>query len=802
MSDLAPPPPAVTPMFHVPTPDDRAPKTRKKMLFFDRIKVLMIIAIILFFAMAKMRSDLPVLSLEEVARNQLQAKQWLLWLALAELIRQVHYGISEHSAKYHGFWTKKIWGGWDRRMSKLDPWMRFRLGRLCKALFLATLFVFYLAAAWGIPFFDALAEAPSRLWNKAFSPATQLPFLVNIMMSLSLSVGSIVFLYWFMAKGGYETLLPDEVDTRFSDGFGQDKVLDKVKENLVFLEKPQEIESKGGYVPSGVLLWGPPGTGKTLIAKAVAGETGRPYVFVEPGAFNQMFMGVGVLKVRAVFRKLRKLALRHGGVIVFFDEADSLGNRGLETGGQPGGVGGGAGNQAFEMPHMCNGLHYVSHGTASTVQTAWLNDLRAQRAADAAAEPRKVNVKQIIMGMGGGSGVIQALLTQLSGLEKPQGFLWRRVRKFLSMPSKKPPKYRILMMMATNLPQALDAALLRPGRIDRIYKVDYPSLEGRKRTYEGYLDKVQHRITAEQVDRITLMSPNASGAVIKDVVNEALIIAMRDGRDTVSWPDLLKAKQMKTHGVPDDVHTVALERHNVALHEASHAVAMYRLKKRETIDVATIEPRGPVGGFVAPVPLEEEGFPWKHLQEDEIITFLASLAGERHFYDGDNSVGVGGDLRASTLIMSSMLGGAAMGDSLVSRWAMGGNGPAGGPKFFHEIDANLKRLLERASALIAADERWVMAIAHALEQHYTITGEDIEAIFNGGVGPIVDGRWYQTEEFVSAYRAYHAAALRAHQAQGRFDAELPLPPVAIAASSTPATVMFGAALPPPPPAVG
>ena len=98
---------------------------------------------------------------------------------------------------------------------------------------------------------------------------------------------------------------------------------------MVFLDRPEAIEEKGGYVPGGILLWGPPGTGKTLMAEAVAGETGKPYVFVDPGAFIQMFMGVGILKVKGLFRKLRKLALRYGGVIVFFDEADSLGNRGV-----------------------------------------------------------------------------------------------------------------------------------------------------------------------------------------------------------------------------------------------------------------------------------------------------------------------------------------------------------------------------------------------------------------------------------------------------------------------------------------
>ena len=114
--------------------------------------------------------------------------------------------------------------------------------------------------------------------------------------------------------------------------WGQDHVLERVKENIVFLEQPEQIEEKGGYVPGGILLWGPPGTGKTLMAEAVAGETGKPFVFVDPGAFINMFMGVGILKVKCLFRKLRKLALRYGGVIVFFDEADSLGNRGALAG--------------------------------------------------------------------------------------------------------------------------------------------------------------------------------------------------------------------------------------------------------------------------------------------------------------------------------------------------------------------------------------------------------------------------------------------------------------------------------------
>ena len=158
-----------------------------------------------------------------------------------------------------------------------------------------------------------------------------------------------------MSRGGTEVYYPDDVKTRFADVWGQDQVLEKVKENLVLLEDPGSIESRGGHVPSGILLYGPPGTGKTLMAEAVAGETGKPYVFVEPGAFMNMFMGVGVLKVRSLFKKLRKLAMRFGGVIVFFDEADALGNRGGVTGGAPA--------ASPTQPDACNGFSYLSEPT-------------------------------------------------------------------------------------------------------------------------------------------------------------------------------------------------------------------------------------------------------------------------------------------------------------------------------------------------------------------------------------------------------------------------------------------------------
>src|SRR3712207_1903450 len=358
------------------------------------------------------------------------------------------------------------------------------------------------------------------------------------------------------------------------------------------------------------------------MAEAVAGETGKPYVFVDPGAFNNMFFGVGILKVKSLFRKLRKLALRYGGVIVFFDEADSLGNRGALAQGGPGG--GPRGMAPFHAAG-CHGTAYLSR------DTQWMLAQHAMANADVPAE-ETTRRSRFVMGGGmggGGMGTLQALLTELSGLKKPRGIINRWGRRALGMRPKPPPKYRILVMMATNMPEALDEALLRPGRIDRIYKVGYPSKAGRIRTYEGYLEKVPHEVTAEQIDKLATITPYATGATIKDLVNEALITAIRDGREVITWRDVMKAKQLKDLGPPEDVEYIERERHAVAVHEACHAVVAYRTRQHLEIDPATIEKGSDYLGMVASIPPEDQFTRWRSEYEADILVSLASLAGDR-----------------------------------------------------------------------------------------------------------------------------------------------------------------------------
>ncbi|WP_232661396.1 AAA family ATPase [Pseudonocardia sp. TRM90224] len=763
------------------TPPDEPPHgapsaTRKRMGLWDRIRLLLLFSVAWLIIVWAAMADNPLLPFVDAARIQAVDSQWLLWLAGAELLRQIHFLVSERSAPYHRFWSQRVFGGTERALRRrFSDWTRFRLARLLK--WLAFIVLFALVAGQILETSPVLAifQAPALLYDA-------LPFILQLAFAFFFVAFQFIGLFWLLTRGGVDTYYPDDITTRFSDVWGQDHVVARIKENIVFLENPDEIEAKGGYVPSGLLLWGPPGTGKTLMAEAVAGETGKPYVFVDPGAFTNMFMGVGILKVKSVFRKLRKLALRYGGVIVFFDEADALGNRGTLAQVGPGGQ---RGFGAYH-PAGCHGVSYLSD------DTRWLLAKESMRAhAEPAEAPRNRFVMGGMAGGGGGMGTLQALLTELSGLKKPRGIINRVGRRILGMRPKPPPKYRILVMMATNMPEALDEALLRPGRIDRIYRVGYPSKAGRVRTYEGYLAKVSHELEPEQIDKLATITPYATGATIKDLVNEALIIAIRDGREIITWKDVMRAKQLKDLGPPEDVEYIERERHAVAVHEACHAVVAFRTRRHMEIDIATIEKGSDYLGMVASIPPEDQFTRWRSEFEADILVSLASLAGERMFFDGDSSSGVSGDLESATAVASFMEGYWGMGSTISSystarRLEVGSpGGGRGGPQKGESTESVLRRaladriedqlaeLLGKAEAILTENRAAVLAVAHALETHKTLTGDDVEAIIDRRPGITLDGTAYADPQFVTQLEEYHAAAAGAHRGHTGITLALP-----------------------------
>jgi cell division protease FtsH len=755
---------------------------RRPQVLWDRTKFSVLFIVVWFLVVWYQMSQDPVLGFNDAAKQQLQLRsgvgRWFVLLLALEVIRQLYYLVTEHSRAAYSA-SNAVFGRSDRITHQVGDYTRFRVSRAFKWLIIIAIISVILGIHYGTTPIEGLFKAPASIYSA-------LPTILYILLLMMLAVGQFAAIFWFLSRGGVDTYFPGDIKTRFSDVWGQDHVLERVKENMLFLEDPESIEEHGGYVPGGILLWGPPGTGKTLMAEAMAGETGQPYVFVDPGAFINMFFGVGVLKVKGLFRRLRKLAVRYGGVIVFFDEADSLGSRGGSVGGQPGGQNYGPADNADPASPFagCHGFSYLS----SVTQSYLLAEAETRRAAADPASARPGVFRQIMgagmMGGGGGMGTLQALLTEMSGLKKPRGFLNRVVRRTLGMKPKPPPKYRILIVMATNLVAALDPALLRPGRIDRIYHVGYPSKDGRRRTYEGYFAKVSNEIAPEEMEQLATMTPYATGATMKDLVNESLIVALRDGRTTITWADVLKAKLAKSVGPAEGVDYIDLDRHAVALHEACHAVTSFLVQKRLQIETATIQKGGETLGFVKPIPVEEQFTSWRSEFDANIMVSLASLVGEKMFFDGDSSSGVGSDLQQATAISLHM----------ESRWGMGGQigsiaatmAPQGANPIQDGTDRNvletalgkraearLETLAERTRALLVDNRSSVLAVGHALETYRTISGQDITAIMNREQGPVVDGRTYAEPDFLAELEAYHVNALSI-QGGGR-NQPLPVP---------------------------
>nr|BFE81170.1 hypothetical protein GCM10020093_037710 [Planobispora longispora] len=284
-------------------------------------------------------------------------------------------------------------------------------------------------------------------------------------------------------------------------------------------------------------------------------------------------------------------------------------------------------------------------------------------------------------------------------------------------------------------------------------------------------------------------------------MNESLITAIRDGREVITWSDVMHAKRLKQLGPPEDVEYIERERHAVAVHEACHAVAAYRTRFHLEIDVATIEKGADYLGMVASIKPEDQFTRWKSEHEADITVSLASLAGERMFFAGDNSSGVSGDLFSATYLTALMEAHWGMGRGVTSLPALqeleisggksmpgGGHGtppPRGGrqasvPDVLGErIEYNLVRLLKETEDLLEENRREVLCLAHALETHKTLNGDDVVAVLERRPGPLVDGSIYASDEFYAEIEAYHLEAARAHREHNRVEHGLPVPATAL-----------------------
>ena len=333
-------------------------------------------------------------------------------------------------------------------------------------------------------------------------------------------------------------------------------------------------------------------------------------------------------------------------------------------------------------------------------------------------------------GLGGGHDereqTLNALLVEMDGFESNDG---------------------VILLAATNRPDVLDPALLRPGRFDRQVVVDSPDIKGR----EGILGVHARKLPlAEDVDLSVIArgTPGLSGADLANVCNEAALVAAREGADRVAMVHFEKAKDKVMLGAErKSLVLTESERELTAWHEAGHAVLGLRIPGLDPVHKVTIVPRGRALGLTASLPEEDRHSYTKDWLEGQLVMlFGGRVAEEMRFGPTKVTTGAGNDIERATSMarrmvtrfgMSERVGLMAVGDSeqeiflgreLVQRREISEHTA-------ELVDSEVKRLLDsahdRARVLLEEYKDLLETIAEALLERETLGRREIELLDEG-----------------------------------------------------------------------
>ena len=460
-------------------------------------------------------------------------------------------------------------------------------------------------------------------------------------------------------KSKAKLLSGDTPKITFADVAGADEAKVELQEIIEFLKDPQKFTRLGGRLPKGALLVGPPGTGKTLLAKAVAGEAGRPFFSMSGSDFVEMFVGVGASRVRDLFEQGKA----HAPCIIFIDEIDAVGrHRGA-------GLGGG-------------------------------HDEREQ--------------------------TLNQLLVEMDGFESNDG---------------------VILIAATNRPDVLDPALLRPGRFDRQIVVDAPDLKGREGILRVHTRKIP--LAADVIlETIARGSPGMAGADLANLVNEAALLAARRNKSLVDMQDFEDAKDKVMLGVERKSLVLSEdERRLTAFHEAGHTVVSLKTAGSDPIHKVTIIPRGRALGLMLSLPDKDRYGQTKEFLIGRLaIAFGGRMAEELVFGKDKITTGAGSDIEQATAIarrmvtqfgMSERVGMMAVGDreQEIFLGREFGSRREVSERTAELVDDEVKRFIdeayEKARRILTEDRVLLEQIALALLERETLDRADIDLMAAG-----------------------------------------------------------------------
>ena len=355
----------------------------------------------------------------------------------------------------------------------------------------------------------------------------------------------------------------------------------------------------------------------------------------------------------------------------------------------------------------------------------------------------------------------------------------------------------VIIIAATNRPDILDPALLRPGRFDRQITIGLPTQSERQEILKVH---VRNKPIGDDVDlkRLSEATPMFSGADLENLANEAALVAARSGMQIIFWTDFNEALDRITLGLRRaSLVPTETERKILAYHEAGHAIAFAAHPDLGNIRKVTILPRGGAGGFMAPLSKEEMFHDVKKFTEQLVVAFGGRVA-EKHI-TGTISSGASNDLKQATEMAKQMVLDLGMGGQEFLAW-----GSDQGPVFLggeisrrkdfseetaRELEEQVTNILESAyqRTQMVLKDNWVAveATASALLKRETIDGSLIEAAFEKAVSgsqaeEIID--WIidesdKAEAEVQAAAELERKRLEEEERKRQVEAEHPVPPI-------------------------
>ena len=331
-------------------------------------------------------------------------------------------------------------------------------------------------------------------------------------------------------------------------------------------------------------------------------------------------------------------------------------------------------------------------------------------------------------GMGGGHDereqTLNQLLVEMDGFEKNQG---------------------VIVIAATNRPDILDPALLRPGRFDRQVRVGYPDTKGREAILRVHS---KNKPLAPDVDLRVIANSTVGfvGADLENLLNEAALLAARRNKKAITMAEIEEATVKVIVGTEKKSHKMSdKEKKLTAYHEAGHAISTYYLETQDPVRQVSIIPRGSAGGYTMSVPTEDKSYKTKNGMLDDIVVLLGGRVAEKLVL-GDISTGASNDIERATKLAKSMVTEYGMSDRIGPVSYSSGSGEVflgrdyGHAKdyseaFAQEIDEEISAIIhngyDRTEKILTDHMDKLHELAQYLIKYEKIDGEKFAKLMNG-----------------------------------------------------------------------